>query len=144
VPGLETAAEVPPVPGPGLVERETASDILSASRFIAKNRAFGLGREAQFAAKFGGEKITLKTPLGVRHVDNFLQTTIREVKAGYTTLTPFVSRQIDKDVSILKDPTNAFNQAEWHFYPGSNGEIGPSGPLEDVLHAFGIGIFYHY
>jgi hypothetical protein len=144
VPGLETAAEVPPVPGPGLVERETASDILSASRFIAKNRAFGLGREAQFAAKFGGEKITLKTPIGVRHVDNFLQTTIREVKAGYTTLTPFVSRQIDKDVSILKDPTNAFNQAEWHFYPGSNGEIGPSGPLEDVLHAFGIGIFYHY
>jgi len=56
--------------------------------------------------------------------------------------TPFVQRQIDKDVASLAQ--GRVNGLEWHFYPSSASDtLGPSRQLLDELRARGIGYVIH-
>jgi hypothetical protein len=71
---------------------------------------------------------------GYRHVDAFDEATgiAREAKTGFAKLTPFVQRQIDKDVASLAQ--GGVNGLEWHFYPSSASDtLGPSRQLLDEL-----------
>ena len=54
---------------------------------------------------------------GFRYIDSFNEATgvAAEAKTGFAWLTPFVQRQIDKDVTLLAQ--GRVNRLEWHFYP---------------------------
>ena len=81
---------------------------------------------------------------GYRHVDAFDEATgiAHEAKTGFAKLTPFVQRQIDKDVALLAQ--GRVNGLEWHFYPSSASDtLGPSRQLLDDLRARGIGYVIH-
>lgn len=47
--------------------------------------------------------------------------------------------QINKDVNLLNSGT--VQSVEWHFYPSPiTGQVGPTGPLEQMLKQNNIGI----
>jgi hypothetical protein len=82
--------------------------------------------------------------LGYRFVDawNPLTRIAREAKTGYTRLTPFIQRQIDRDVLLRARGT--FAGVEWHFFPSSASEsLGPSRELLDELRRQGIPYVIH-
>ena len=65
-----------------------------------------------------------------------------EAKTGFTRLSAFVQRQIDKDVVLLAQ--GRVSRLEWHFYPSSASEtLGPSRELLDELTAKGIDFVIH-
>ena len=65
-----------------------------------------------------------------------------EAKTGFAKLSPFVQRQIDKDVKLLQQ--GRVTSLEWHFYPSSaSGTVGPSRELLDELTAKGIDYVIH-
>jgi len=81
---------------------------------------------------------------GFRYIDSFDEATglAAEAKTGFARLTPFVQRQIDKDVTLLAQAR--VNRLEWHFYPSSASEtIGPSRELLDELTSKGIDYVIH-
>jgi len=81
---------------------------------------------------------------GFRYVDSFNEATgvAAEAKTGFARLTPFVQRQIDKDVTLLAQ--GRVTRLEWHFYPSSASEtLGPSRELLDELTAKGIDFVIH-
>ena len=81
---------------------------------------------------------------GFRYVDSFNEATgvAAEAKTGFARLTPFVQRQIDKDVVLLAQ--GRVSRLEWHFYPSSASEtLGPSRELLDELTAKGIDFVIH-
>ena len=66
----------------------------------------------------------------------------REAKTGFTRLSGFVQRQIDKDV-LLRD-RGVFNEVEWHFFPSARSDtLGPAKELLDELNAKGIPYVIH-
>jgi hypothetical protein len=81
---------------------------------------------------------------GFRYVDSYNAATgvAAEAKTGFARLTPFVQRQIDKDVTLLAQ--GRVTTLEWHFYPSSaSGTVGPSQGLLDELRAKGIDYVIH-
>ena len=65
-----------------------------------------------------------------------------EAKTGFTRLSGFVQRQIDKDVVLLAQ--GRVNGLQWHFYPSSlSGSLGPSRGLLDELRRKGIEYVIH-
>ena len=81
---------------------------------------------------------------GFRYVDSFDEATglAAEAKTGLARLTPFVQRQIDKDVTLLAQ--GRVNRLEWHFFPSSASEtVGPTRELLDELTANGIDYVIH-
>ena len=81
---------------------------------------------------------------GFRYVDSFNEATgvAAEAKTGFARLSPFVQRQIDKDVLLLTQ--GRVSRLEWHFYPSSASEtLGPSRELLDELTAKGIDFVIH-
>ena len=81
---------------------------------------------------------------GFRYIDSYNEATgvAAEAKTGFARLTPFVQRQIDKDVTLLAQ--GRVNRLEWHFYPSSASEtIGPSRELLDELTSKGIDFVIH-
>jgi uncharacterized protein YegL len=66
----------------------------------------------------------------------------REAKTGFVELTPFIARQIEKDVLLRARGT--FSHVEWHFFPSSaTSTLGPSQALLDALRANGIPYVLH-
>jgi hypothetical protein len=81
---------------------------------------------------------------GFRYVDSFNAATgvAAEAKTGFARLTPFVQRQIDKDVLLLAQ--GRVSRLEWHFFPSSASDtLGPSRELLDELTAKGIDFVIH-
>ncbi len=81
---------------------------------------------------------------GFRYVDSYNEATgvAAEAKTGFTRLSAFVQRQIDKDVVLLAQ--GRVSRLEWHFYPSSASEtLGPSRELLDELTAKGIDYVIH-
>jgi hypothetical protein len=81
---------------------------------------------------------------GFRYIDSFNEATglAAEAKTGLAKLSPFVQRQIDKDVTLLAQ--GRVNRLEWHFFPSSASEtVGPSRELLDELTSKGIDYVIH-
>ncbi len=82
---------------------------------------------------------------GYRFVDAWVgepHNIAREAKTGFTRLSDFVRRQIDKDV-LLRD-RGVFSEVEWHFFPSARSDtLGPSKELLDELNAKGIPYVIH-
>ena len=79
-----------------------------------------------------------------RFVDAFDPATLvaREAKTGRADLTPFIQRQIDKDVLLRGN--GSFSQVEWHFFPSAASDtLGPTKALLDELNAKGIPFVIH-
>ncbi len=88
--------------------------------------------------------LNLKGTAGYRFVDAFDPATLvaREAKTGRADLTPFIQRQIDKDVLLRARGT--FSEVEWHFFPSAASEtLGPTKALIDELNAKGIPYVIH-
>ena len=58
-----------------------------------------------------------------------------EVKNGYWDAVDYVKEQIRKDVILRSDPNTPIRRVEWHFFPHTNGGVGPSQELLDLLKA---------
>jgi hypothetical protein len=87
---------------------------------------------------------SLRGTAGFRFVDSYNAATgvAAEAKTGFAKLSPFVQRQIDKDVTLLAQ--GRVTKLEWHFYPSSaSGTVGPSRELLDELTAKGIDYVIH-
>jgi hypothetical protein len=66
----------------------------------------------------------------------------REAKTGTARLTPFVQKQIDKDV--LLRGREGWSKVEWHFFASSRSDsLGPTKELMDELSRNGIGWVIH-
>ena len=66
-----------------------------------------------------------------------------ESKVGYTSLTKFVSKQIQKDALLLKEGT--IKGSQWHFFRSPvTAKIGPTRPLQKALEDAGIRIVIHF
>jgi hypothetical protein len=94
--------------------------------------------------QLGGESHKFfRTSRGARFVDQFVDGVAHESKVGYTSLTAFVRRQIDKDIELIQG-TSA-ESVVWHFLKSPvTGLGGPSGPLEKALRKAGIDILLHF
>ncbi|MFD1460350.1 RHS repeat-associated core domain-containing protein [Paenibacillus farraposensis] len=115
------------------------------SRLFTKQTAIELGFEGgkageQFLAKSLGSKQTqvfFNTSLGRRYIDVMKDGIAHESKVGYTSLTSFVKKQIQKDAELIR--TGDIEGAVWHFYKsGITGKVGATKPLLDMLDANGI------
>jgi len=83
------------------------------------------------------------TSQGARFVDRLANGIAHEAKVGSVSLTEFVSRQVAKDVELIHN--GDIDGAVWHFFRSPvTGEIGPSGPLYQLLDQNGIGIVIHW
>jgi hypothetical protein len=81
---------------------------------------------------------------GFRFVDAYDDATgvAAEAKTGLAKLSPFVQRQIDKDVALLAQ--GRVTKLEWHFYPSAASDtIGPTRELLDELRNRGIDYIIH-
>lgn len=87
---------------------------------LTRNRKVGKLAEEQFELVMGGKKKTFEMPSGTRYVDNYLNGVAREVKSGYTKLTPFIKRQIVKDVELIK---LGGVKVEWHLLAGADSKV---------------------
>ena len=80
---------------------------------------------------------------GTRIVDVMCNGVAHESKVGYTTLTKRVKEEILKDVSLRKN--KRVEKIVWHFYKSAvTKKAGPSKPLRDFLHKYGIEIINHF
>lgn len=148
--GLDDATAVRLV-GKG-VDPRLLDDAVQGARRVTSGGGFAGWRAAEGALRSstGGVKKGFR-PIprqpgtrGYRYVDAFDEATgiAREAKTGFARLTPFVQRQIDKDVALLGQ--QRVTGLEWHFYPSSaSGTLGPSGELLEELRARGIGYVIH-
>jgi hypothetical protein len=85
-----------------------------------------------------------KTTKGYRYVDAFDPATsiAREAKTGFADLTPFIQKQIDKDVLLRS--RGDFSFVEWHFFPSERSStLGPSRDLIAELKAKNIPYVIH-
>ena len=82
---------------------------------------------------------------GYRYPDVYNPTTqvAIEVKSGYWDAVPYVKEQIRKDVILLNNPGTRIQRVEWHFFPHTNGTVGPSQELLDLLQSNGIPYVMH-
>ncbi|MGR6125980.1 hypothetical protein [Paenibacillus sp. SER-28] len=77
------------------------------------------------------------TSLVRQYIDVMKNGIAHESKVGYTSLTSFVSKQIQKDAELIR--TGDIEGAVWHFYKsGITGKVGATKPLLDMLDANGI------
>lgn len=101
--------------------------------------------EAYLLKNIGGEThVFFRTSDGVaRYVDVLDPSRIaHEAKVGYTPLTDFVKKQVEKDAILMQE--KQINGAVWHFYRSTQtGEIGPSEPLRSFLQEKGIKYFIY-
>jgi hypothetical protein len=100
----------------------------------------GAGPKAKGFSTIVGARGTL----GYRFVDAWDPVTrvAREAKTGFTRLTPFIQRQIDRDVLLRARGT--FAGVEWHFFPSSASDsLGPARELLDELRRQGIPYVIH-
>jgi len=107
-------------------------------------QAEGILRTNGATAKGFKTVLNAKGTTGYRFVDAFDPVTLvaREAKTGRADLTPFIQRQIDKDV--LLRARGAFSEVEWHFFPSAASEtLGPTKALIDELNAKGIPYVIH-
>lgn len=91
---------------------------------LTKNRMVGKVAEEQFKLVMGGAPKTYKVTVGgkeaVRYVDNLLGNVAREVKSGPVHLTPFIRRQIVKDVKLIQ---TMGLKVEWHLLAGADPSV---------------------
>ena len=66
-----------------------------------------------------------------------------EVKNGYWDAVPYVRKQIQKDLALIADSATPIRSVEWHFFPHTNGTVGPSQALLDLLQSSGIPYVIH-
>jgi hypothetical protein len=86
----------------------------------------------------------LRGTQGFRFVDAWddVLKVAREAKTGFADLTPFIAKQIEKDVLLRARGT--FSHVEWHFFPSSaTSTLGPSQALLDALRANSIPYVVH-
>jgi len=86
----------------------------------------------------------LRGTTGMRFVDAFDPVTrvAREAKTGFTDLTPFVQRQISRDLLLVAQ--RQVSRVEWHFFTSSVSEtVGPSNALLRALDDVGIPYVVH-
>lgn len=65
------------------------------------------------------------------------------MKSGYWEAVPYVKEQIRKDVLLRSDPNTPIRRVEWHFFPHTNGTVGPSQELLDLLRTNNIPYVVH-
>jgi hypothetical protein len=94
----------------------------------------------QYLAKSLGSSQTqvfFSTSLGKRYIDVMKDGIAHESKVGYTSLTSFTKKQIQKDIELIQK--GKIEGAVWHFYKsGITGKVGATKPLLDMLDANGI------
>ncbi|MGZ7209992.1 MAG: hypothetical protein ACXVHV_08955, partial [Methanobacterium sp.] len=90
---------------------------------LVRNRRVGKLTEEAFQLLMGGQKKSMKTAKSWRHIDNFADNISREIKSGYVKATEEIKLQIEKDILILKDPSNSVRKIEWHIFEGADKEI---------------------
>jgi hypothetical protein len=88
---------------------------------LTHNRLKGKLAEEQFAIIMKGSPqdvwVKVAGKAALRKVDNVLGTTAREIKSGPLKLTPFIERQILKDIELI----NAYSmKVEWHLLAGGD------------------------
>jgi len=83
---------------------------------------------------------TIRTYLGNRRYDNVSRGTAIDEKSGRQSLSQSARDQIEKDIEVMDDPSNAVEMVEWHFLPNRNGESGPTESLRSALRSAGIRI----
>lgn len=136
----------------GRVDLKLLDDTIQAARRTTSGNGYLAWDTAEnkLRAATGGRKESFEPrprqigARGYRYVDAWDQITqiAREAKTGYARLTPFVQRQIDKDLRLLAD--GRAQGIEWHFYPSSiTSRLGPSRPLLDELQRRGIAYVIH-
>ncbi len=119
----------------------TASNAAAKTPQVVTNRLNGKAAEKAVMEATGGKPKTFQTPLGRRDVDVFVPNTPTaiEVKTGKVSRTSHTMSQINNDVNLLNSGT--VQSVEWHFYPSPiTGQVGPTGPLEQMLKQNNIGI----
>ncbi|HYI20263.1 MAG TPA: VWA domain-containing protein, partial [Solirubrobacteraceae bacterium] len=139
--------------GRGMDMRLLDEAVRGAAR-VTNGNGFKTWRQGESAlqALTGGRKTSFapiprpnpRTTAGFRYADSYNATTgvMAEAKTGFARLTPFVQRQIDKDLTLLAQ--SRVTKIEWHFYTSRWSEtIGPSRELLDELTAKGIDYVIH-
>ncbi|HET7505672.1 MAG TPA: SpvB/TcaC N-terminal domain-containing protein [Kofleriaceae bacterium] len=124
---------------------EVANTAVAEGAKVAERRVIGETGEVgeSVLREMGGTPHAFRpTTLGARFIDQLVNGIAHESKVGYTSLTPFVRRQIAKDTELMA--TKQIQGATWHFFKSPvTGRVGPSGPLRQALEKAGIGIVIH-
>ncbi len=101
-------------------------------------KASGKFGEAQLAQTVGGTAHKyFNTSQGARYVDQLANNVAYEAKTGYTSLTAFVAKQIEKDIELKS--SGVVSDVVWIFYRSpTTGQAGYSQPLYNALRNAGI------
>ena len=134
------------------VDIRLLDDAVQGATRVARGGGFVNWKDAETALQtaMGGSKRGFppippqRGTAGYRFVDSYNDVTgvAAEAKTGFARLSPFVQRQIDRDVALLTQ--RRVTRLEWHFYPSSASEtLGPSRELLDELRNRGIDYVVH-
>lgn len=88
---------------------------------LTRNRMRGKLAEEQFSQIMGGKPKDISVKVAgkdeLRKIDNVLGSTAREVKSGPLKLTPFIKKQILKDIELIRAKSM---KVEWHLLAGGD------------------------
>ena len=108
---------------------------------VLANQAAGNAARDAIAATRPGSLIEQDRRLtgGLRRIDVLDGRTAIESKVGRTCLSKDVTRELARDIKMLR--AGLVDSVEWHFSPSpTTGKVGPTRPLRAKLNKFGIRI----
>lgn len=94
----------------------------------------------------GRSQVCIRTPLGLRHIDQLIGTVAHESKVGRMKFDVKIQRQVSKDRALLQGLGRGaqVNAVAWHFFRSPvTGKIGPVPELRAALQRAGITVIEH-